>query len=202
MARPEQKRPTIDLALDGLAATVAENLRRLRASRGLSLDRLALLSGVSRSMLNQIELGKSVPTIKTLFRITGALELPFAALMATAAPDGTKVLRRASSKTLASQDGSFTSRALFPFEGERKVEFYELRLAPRSAEHAEAHAPGTRENLVVAQGTVRLTVGAEEHQLAKGDAIVFAADVPHVYANPGAVPALMYLVMTYAETVG
>lgn len=202
MARPEHKQPAIDLALDGLAATVAENLRRVRARRGLSLDRLALLSGVSRSMLNQIELGKSVPTIKTLFRITGALELPFAALMATAAPDGPKVLRRAGSKTLASQDGSFTSRALFPFEGERKVEFYELRLAPRSAEHAEAHAPGTRENLVVAQGALRLTVGAEQHQLARGDAIVFAADVPHVYENPGGVPSLMYLVMTYAEGVG
>ena len=46
-----------------------------------------------------------------------------------------------------------------------------------------------------------------EHQgtrrpLSKGDAIVFEADVPHAYRNAGAVDSLIYLVMTYAETVG
>jgi transcriptional regulator with XRE-family HTH domain len=202
VAQPERTRPAVDDALDGLATTVGDNLHRLRVERGLSLERLALLSGVSRSMLNQIELGKSVPTIKTLFRVTGALELPFAALIATGAPSGTRVLRRGSSKTLSSRDGSFTSRALFPFEDERKVEFYELRLAARSAEHADAHKSGTRENLVVVQGALDLTVAAEHHRLVKGDSIVFAADVPHVYANPGSVPTLMYLVMTYAEGRG
>ena len=194
--------PAFDQELESLAGTVGDNLRRVRSSRGLSLERLALLSGVSRSMLNQIELGKSVPTIKTLFRLTGALELPFAALMAApGAPSGTRVLRRASSKTLSSQDGSFTTRALFPFEGGRKLEFYELRLAAASAEHADAHAAGTRENLVVVQGALDLTVGNEQHHLAKGDSVVFVADVPHVYANPGTVPALMYLVMSYAEGI-
>ncbi len=38
--------------------------------------------------------------------------------------------------------------------------------------------------------------------LRRGDAIVFEADVPHAYRNPGPDDSLLYLVMTYAETVG
>jgi quercetin dioxygenase-like cupin family protein len=153
-------------------------------------------------MLGQIELGQSAPTIKTLWRISGALGVPFGALMSDDTRGGTRILLSAQAKSLTSKDGSFTSRALFPFDEERKVEFYELRLAPRGIEHADAHAPGTRENLFVAQGTLELSVRDERHRLAKGDAIVFQADAPHVYANPDATPTLMYLVMTYAEEVG
>jgi transcriptional regulator with XRE-family HTH domain len=187
---------------DALTTAVAANLRRLRAQRGLSLERLAEVSGVSRSMLGQIELGQSTPTIKTLWRIAGALAVPFAALMSDGARGGTRLLPAAAAKLLTSQDGSFSSRALFPFDGERQVEFYELRLAPRGIERADAHAPGTRENLVVASGALELSIRGERHRLGKGDAIVFAADAPHVYENPGAAPTVMYLVMTYAEEIG
>ena len=188
--------------LDPWTVTVGENLRRQRIRRGLSLERLAKLSSVSRSMLGQIELGQSVPTIKTIWRIATALHLPFASLIADGNKRGTRLLAASESKTLSSQDGTFTSRALFPFDKERKVEFYELKLAPRSQENADAHAPGTRENLVVAQGALEVTVDGELHRLSAGDALVFDADVPHVYRNLGAVEAVMYLVMTYAEEVG
>ena len=188
--------------LDPWTVTVGENLRRQRIRRGLSLERLAKLSSVSRSMLGQIELGQSVPTIKTIWRIATALHLPFASLIADGNKRGTRLLAASESKTLSSQDGTFTSRALFPFDKERKVEFYELKLAPRSQENADAHAPGTRENLVVAQGALEVTVDGELHRLSAGDALVFDADVPHVYRNLGAIEAVMYLVMTYAEEVG
>jgi quercetin dioxygenase-like cupin family protein len=82
------------------------------------------------------------------------------------------------------------------------VEFYELRLGPRGEEHADAHAPGTTENLVVAEGAVEIEVEGHVHALARGDAIVFEADAPHVYRNLGERDAVMYLVMTYADTVG
>jgi quercetin dioxygenase-like cupin family protein len=65
-------------------------------------------------------------------------------------------------------------------------------------EHADAHPPGTSENLVVSAGAVELTVDGKVHRLGTGDAILFEADAPHVYANPGADLAIMYLVMTYA----
>jgi quercetin dioxygenase-like cupin family protein len=125
--------------------------------------------------------------------------IPFATLIGTPTHTRTAVLPRARAKVLASRDGTFSSRALFPFDERRSVKFYELRLAPRAVERAAAHAPGTLENLVVARGALEITVGDARHVLGTGDAIQFEADVPHEYRNPGGVETVMYLVMTYAE---
>lgn len=186
-----------------LTATVGRNLRRLRTRQGHSLERLAKLSGVSRAMLGQIETCKSVPTINLLWKVAGALGVPFASLLAADEGSGTTVLRRERAKVLSSSAGAFTSRALFPFDEEHRVEFYELRLAPRHREVADAHASGTKENLVVVRGTVEIAVGSESPQvLAEGDAILFQADVPHAYANLGQTEAAMFLVMTYVAPLG
>ena len=185
---------------DGLALVVGTNLRRIRTRRGLSLERLAHLSGVSRAMLGQIETGKSVPTIKILWKVASALAMPFAALTAAQGPAPVVVMRRDEAKILSSSEGRFTSRALFPFDAERRIEFYELRLAPRHVEHAEPHVAGTRENMVVVQGTVEIVSGREPPVvLSEGDAVLFEADVPHRYKNLGSTDAVIYLVMTYVE---
>jgi len=183
------------------SAAVGTNLRRMRSQRGLSLDKLAKASGVSRAMLCQIELGQSAPTISILWKIARALHVPFSALISEQAPTRTRVLSGANAKVLRSADGSFSSRALFPFDEPRTVEFYELRLAAHSAEQADPHAPGTVENLIVTDGCLEIDVGDARHELGVGDAIQFEADVPHVYRNPGDREAVIYLVMTYAEQV-
>src|SRR5262245_61178060 len=70
-----------------LVPVVGANLRRLRTKRGLSLERLARVSGVSRAMLSQIELAYSAPTINVMGRIARALEVPFGALLSSEASD-------------------------------------------------------------------------------------------------------------------
>jgi transcriptional regulator with XRE-family HTH domain len=185
-----------------LAPVVGANLRRLRTRRGLSLERLAQISGVSRAMLGQIELGQSAPTINVLWKIARALEVTFSALISARTQSGALVLRSQESKILTSKDRSFSSRALFPFDEPRRVEFYELRLAGGSVEDADAHPPGTTENLVVTAGTIEIDVSGDTHRLEAGDSILFEADTPHAYRNPGKVEAVMYLVMTYAEEIG
>jgi mannose-6-phosphate isomerase-like protein (cupin superfamily) len=154
-------------------------------------------------MLGQIETGKSAPTISLLWKVATALEVPFASLLAVQAGTGSAVLRRDQAKVLSSSDGRFTSRALFPFDHERRVEFYELRLAPNHRETAEPHAPGTKENLIVARGAVEISTAKQAPvTLTEGDAILFEADVRHSYRNLGATEAVVYLVMTYVDTVG
>lgn len=185
-----------------LAPLVGTNLRRLRVKRELSLEKLSRLSGVSRAMLGQVELGQSAPTINVLWKISTALGVPFSALIGAKQAGGPTVLRAGQAKVLSSHDGRFRSRALFPFDEPRRVEFYELRLAPRCEERADAHAPGTTENLVVSAGAVEVEVEGRRELLEAGDAIVFEADAAHVYRNPGDADAVIYLVMTYAETVG
>ncbi|MBX3259702.1 MAG: helix-turn-helix domain-containing protein [Labilithrix sp.] len=200
--------PPAEAESSDLAPVVGANLRRMRMRRGLSLEKLSQRSGVSRAMLGQIELGQSAPTINVLWKIARALDVTFATLItATREAGGTTVLRKENAKVLTSHGGAFSSRALFPFDGPRRAEFYELRLAARATEAADAHAPGTVENLVVVEGQLELVVDArgtargrpETHRLEAGDAVVFEADVPHSYVNVGGKDCVMYLVMTYAE---
>ncbi|MGH9901781.1 MAG: helix-turn-helix domain-containing protein [Pyrinomonadaceae bacterium] len=196
----DERLAAADREAQELKRKVGENLVRLRKGRGLSLERLAALSGVSRAMLCQIEAGESTPTIALLWKVSRGLDVRFADLLGDERPGAVQVLPAGAAKILRSADGAFESRALFPFDTSRRAEFYELRLRGGHAEHAEAHAEGTYENLIVQSGRLRLTVGdASPLDLRAGDAVYFRADVPHVYENHGTRDTVMYLVMTYAE---
>jgi len=197
VVRASERAPEQDLA-----PVVGANLRRLRGERRWTLEQLAAASGVSRAMLGQVELGRSAPTINVLWKIARALEVTFSALISARSQSGALVLRSNESKILTSKDRSFSSRALFPFDEPRRVEFYELRLSAGSVEDADAHPPGTTENLVVTGGTIEIDVAGDTHKLDAGDSILFEADTPHAYRNPGKGEAVMYLVMTYAEEIG
>lgn len=187
---------------DPSAPAVGANLRRLRSRRGLSLERLARRAGVSRAMLSQIELGRSAPTINSLWKVARALDVTFAALVAQRNDSTPVVLPAVEGKLLTNHKGTFTSRALFPLGERRRAEFYELRVKAGGEETAAPHPPGTVENLVVAAGVVDIDIAGTGHRLEAGDAILFGADVLHSYRNTGISEAVMYLVMTYASDLG
>jgi rhodanese-related sulfurtransferase/transcriptional regulator with XRE-family HTH domain len=191
--------PSCGLPEPGLDVVVGANMRKLRTDRNMSLDALAAATGLSRTLLGQIELGKTPPSVSLVWRIATAFDVPFSTMLATGARAETTVLRAEGAKRIASPDGRFASRALYLLSEKPGAEFYELYLAPHSREDAAAHQRGTRENLVVAAGRCEITITGARHDLAKGDAIVFMADVPHAYVNPGSEPCWIYLVMTYGN---
>jgi len=193
---------TADNGPEDMAPRVGGNLRRLRSRRGLSLERLARRSGVSRAMLSQIELGKSVPTINSLWKIARALEVTFASLISPGLERTPVLLKGSAGRLLTNVEGTFSSRALFPFDIRRHTEFYELRLAAGCEECSRPHLPGTFENLVVAVGSIAIGVDGAAFRLDAGDAIFFNAESAHSYRNVGSEDAVLYLVMTYAEEVG
>jgi rhodanese-related sulfurtransferase/transcriptional regulator with XRE-family HTH domain len=197
-APPKEELPAdLDAHVPELDTVISANLRALRSERGLSLDAAARMTGLSRTLLGQIELGTNTPSLGVVWRLAGAFNVPFAALLSAPGSTATAIVRREGAKRLVSADGRFSSRALFPFGEAGKVEFYELWLAGHAREDAEAHQRGTRENLVVTRGQLSLEVGGVRHELAEGDAIVFGADVPHAYINPANAECWMHLVMTY-----
>jgi transcriptional regulator with XRE-family HTH domain len=187
---------------ENLGLIVGQNMKRLRARRNLTLDALARASGVSRAMLGQIETGRSVPTINVVWKIAAAFDIPFATLISTPSTDKVHVFPAQGARVLTSASGDFTSRALFPFDGQRRAEFYELRLKAHGVELAEPHALGTMENLIVSHGRLDIEIGSQTRQLGPGDAILFQADRPHAYKNPTNEETVAYLVMTYVDQPG
>jgi rhodanese-related sulfurtransferase/transcriptional regulator with XRE-family HTH domain len=189
--------PAEEDASPELDAVVGANVKRLRDQRGYTLDVLAGRSGVGRQTLGQIELGRTVPSLGTIWKIARAFEVPFSALLAQPGTQETRIFRRAKARRIVDADGRFSSRALFSPDDKGGFEFYELWLAGHGREDAEPHAPGTRENLIVTAGRLVLELGKDRHELGTGDAIAFTADVPHSYVNPASEECWMSLVMTY-----
>ncbi|MFL5299878.1 MAG: helix-turn-helix domain-containing protein, partial [Anaeromyxobacteraceae bacterium] len=99
---PDESSPEVAPNAADLAPVVGQNLRRLRVKRGLSLEKLSKLSGVSRAMLGQIELGQSAPTINVLWKIARALDVTFATLIQAREAGGPTVLKKADAKVLTS----------------------------------------------------------------------------------------------------
>jgi XRE family transcriptional regulator, regulator of sulfur utilization len=185
-----------DLGAAELAQRVAENLRRKRKARGMSLDDLARASGVSRAALSQVETVKTNPTVGLLWKIAVGLGVPFADLIGEV-KSGTSILRRGDAQVLRSLDGKLESRPLTPAGASALVELYELRLSARSTHASEPHAPGTHEFIVVLSGSLRLHVEGEVHDLMAGDSVSFSADKPHSYENAGSSEARYHNVILY-----
>lgn len=73
--------------MDPVNFAVAQNIKRLREKQKLSMDELSRLSGVSKSMLAQIERGDGNPTLSSLWKIANGMRVPFDALTARPKPD-------------------------------------------------------------------------------------------------------------------
>lgn len=185
-----------DLGAAELAQRVAENLRRKRKARGMSLDDLSRASGVSRAALSQVETVKTNPTVGLLWKIAVGLGVPFAELIGEV-KSGTSVLRRGDAQVLRSLDGKLESRPLTPAGASALVEIYELRLSARSTHASEPHAPGTHEFVVVLSGSLRLHLDGEVHDLLAGDSVSFTADKLHSYENAGSCEARYHNVILY-----
>ncbi len=181
-----------------LGNRVAENVRALRRNRGLSLDELARASGVSRAALSQIETNKVNPTIGLLWKVAVGFGIPFSEMIGEVRRSAS-ILRRAETQVLHSTDGKFHSRPLAPAGANPFLELYELKLAARSRHTAEPHAAGTREIVIVLSGALRLATGDASYDLGAGDSVLFAADQPHTYENPGASEARYHNVIIYTR---
>jgi transcriptional regulator with XRE-family HTH domain len=190
--------PGDDVGAADLARRVGTQLREKRKARGLSLDELAVASGVSRAALSQIELYKSNPSLGILWKIAVGLGIPFSELIGGQG-QGVSLLLRTDAQVLRSADGKLESRPLSPAGSNPWVELYELRLAARASHASDPHAGGTREIVVVLSGSLNLRVGQEVYALGPGDSISFRADEAHAYENPGTSEGRYHDLIIYAR---
>jgi transcriptional regulator with XRE-family HTH domain len=57
-------------------------LRQLREERGLSQEQLAERANLNRSYLGEVERGRAVPSILTVSKLAGALDIRMSSLLA------------------------------------------------------------------------------------------------------------------------
>ena len=184
------------------AASINENLgrrvKKLRTDRGWSLEDLATASGVSRSMLSEIERERANPTLTVTYRIAQAFGLSLQDLIETAETvSNIQVIRANERAQVFRSDKQCQIRTLSPLNLEKEIEFYELTLRPKGELRSQPHYEGTREFLTVEEGGVRIESGKDKEEIAKGDSGTYRADVPHAIVNTGTGEAVVFLVVIY-----
>ena len=171
----------------------------LRKARKLTLEQASLATGVSRSMLSQIERGEANPTLAMSFRIAEGLGIPIGQLVGDSwGGPLIEIVARDDAKSIYRDSDGCRLRTLSQLRMEKDIEFYELVLEAGSSLDSLPHHRGTRELLTVAQGDIEITVHGSIRKLRAGDTAHYHADTDHKIANCGDAPAHCYLVVTYA----
>jgi transcriptional regulator with XRE-family HTH domain len=168
--------------MDTVNQIVSDNIKRIRNEKKLSLDELSRLSGVSKSMLAQIERGDGNPSLSTLWKIANGMKVPFNVLI-DRQNEPFEVVRISEVDPVLENKGAVRNYSVFPDDINRHFSIYYLQVDPGNAWQAEPHMKGTVEYVTVFRGSLEITVEGQEFILNQGDSLCFKADVPHAYRN-------------------
>jgi transcriptional regulator with XRE-family HTH domain len=181
---------------DDISLRTGRAVKQQREAAGLSLRMLAARSGISSSMISDIERGAKSPTVTTVVRLAQALGVSAAALIDGGAGPAPRI------RVLRQGEGAGGGhpapwQSLGPAAPGSRIDFVRYQIPPATVlGPSSAHASGTVEHVHVAAGTVRITVGDETAELAAGDSCSCRTDVPHGVENPDpSAEALIYLIV-------
>jgi transcriptional regulator with XRE-family HTH domain len=173
----------------------------LRQGRGLTLDGLAELSGVSRAMISKLERGEKNPTLVVAAKLAEGLGVTLSRLAGMEERREVVVVPRERRMVMRDPETGFERQLLSPNFAGHGVEFIQSRI-PEGSTSGEfpPHRRGVEEHVVVERGTLRAVLGGEEYLLREGDAVYFEADVAHRFDNAGEGECSYYLVISARAT--
>jgi transcriptional regulator with XRE-family HTH domain len=179
--------------IDGFVRAVAANVRALRLQAGLTLADLAAAAGLGKSTLAQLESGRANPSVETLWAIAAALQVPFGRIVEEERPSLRVVRARDVPSMRSDETPGWAGRMLVASHRRGTFDLYALDLEAGAVRNAEPHHAGVVEHLIVVVGRLRAGPQSGPVELAAGDLVSFAADVPHVYEAVETVHAVLLM---------
>jgi quercetin dioxygenase-like cupin family protein len=167
----------------GAPPTLADGLRAVRRSRGLSLANVAAATDISASFLSLVEQGKSDITIGRLVRLVDFYGISINDLLpGTDGPSFPEVVRRPERRLVHSPAEGIH---VFLLSGDTRRTMMPMLLEFEPGAHLAEHGRHEGEEWVhVLDGTLSLELkGAEAQLLRAGDSGYYPADRPHMFRN-------------------
>ena len=165
---------------------VGREIQRLRLLNNLTLDQLARKSGVSKSILSQIERDRSNPTLATIWRITKALESSLDDVFFSKEGDTFfEKLSKNATPEVTSEDGKFRLRILGTLSMVASIQWYEFKAEPGSVLDSNAHGSGSIESITLCKGNLMIKINDEKQLISAGETIRFRTETTHLLKNEG-----------------
>lgn len=194
------------MAASSTPPPVGALLAEKRVARGLSLQDLSRLSGVSKGMISQVENGQVNPTLAVVWKLASGLGLNIQELLQGEEPVKTsafQMLTEATCPTLQNRANGNRIQILSTPDMVEKTELYLVHLDPNGKMVSSPHARGTVETLTVLRGEVEIELAGEQiHVLKTLESARYSADVTHSVRSHGRKDALAYLAVKFPPPKG
>ena len=176
-----------NLTNEDIAKRLASRVKEARQKLDLSLAALSKLSGVSRSMLSQIERAESCPTVATLWNLASALNLEVAGLLDNDPRERSPIKELVTADqtpVIMSKGKGCKIRVLSSPEMVGETEIYELEFNANAMLDSGPHRAGCLENLTVFKGELLVTSDGVSQVVKNGETVRYVADRDHSIHAP------------------
>ncbi len=165
---------------------IGAKLRQLRLKKKIALVDLGKHTGLSASMISQLENGKLVPTLPTLARIAMVFDVGLDYFFSD------KKRRRLFSIVRANERMRFPERSDSPTPGyyfeclafsaqDKSLQAYLAEFRELSEDEVSEHVHEGAEFFHVLEGRIAIRYQDEDHLLEPGDSVYFDSSTPHSY---------------------
>ena len=178
---------------NNIVNNIREQIKQLRQSKKISVEKLSELSGLSSLTITKIENGKSNPTINTLWKLTKCLEAP---LMSLFKNRGSNVVFSTENHGYFLEDENHKWE-VEPIVGQFDFEVYKVRLKANSKYYLDSQTSNTLEVITVLSGTLNLRVEHDSYIVHEHNTIYFINNNSHEYINDTNEDILMNIVVKY-----
>lgn len=184
---------------------VGEMVKKLREDKAMSLEDVAKLTGLSTSVLSQIENHMVSPPLGTLIRLAKALDVPVGYFFAEESDEPFCLVRCGEAKAtsrFASTEGlsyGYSYESLGSTKKDRKMEPFVVTLTPSDVPHVDPNQHAGEEFIYVLEGEVEVKLADHTDILKPGDSIYYDSNIPHVVACHGGKPARIVAVIWPGE---
>jgi transcriptional regulator with XRE-family HTH domain len=187
------------------AYEIGRKIRQLRLKKKMGLVDLGGHTGLSASMLSQLENGKMVPTLPTLARISMVFDVGIDHFFSDRAKKTRFSVVRAAER-IKFPERADAPQPAFHFEclafssQEKSMQAYLATFEPRELKQVSPHVHEGSEFIHVMEGVLGVMYQDEETELGAGDSAYFDSSQEHGYRGVGGGQARALVVTTAART--
>lgn len=183
---------------ESVSIDVGQRLKHLREERGVSMRSLARTSGLSANALSMIERGLTSPSVSTLNKLAGALEVPVTAFF-RAEPERTKIVHLKIGDRIRVPFAHSLWEGLGGEQFSGRIEAFTVTLEPGSSSGPHGMLHTGSEFVYCLQGVIDYDVDGNVYKLDTGDTLIFAAQMTHRWHNSGSTSAKAIIVISCFE---
>jgi len=179
--------------------TLGQMIRSLRLGKKMTLQDVAGETGYSKALISRIENDSVSPSISSLIKITGALDITLHELFAIVEGESISVARKKDRSSQTLPGGKIRVEGLCDRSANCKLAAVIMTFDPgSSATDGSLKTHRGEEWWHVLKGKLEAVIGEVSYSLDEGDSIYLNSSIPHSWRNPAKGKAKALVLVTPA----